>query len=211
MSLLKIKRRAESTIFEEETFSGLDLRSMKAFGARFTNCIFHECQMDLSDLRTSRIDGCLFDRCALSKVDFSTSFVERSRFVDCNLEQASFMGCFINDVDYESCRMAYGETMFLNATAKSNLGFVKCNLHGSNLDLREAEPGVLRFEDTNLWGARVGLGCAFWNGEFDEVTCRRFIAMVARVYPEKNLKAQLIAFAGDQYPVVERVMGEAKQ
>lgn len=210
MSLLAIKRRAESTTFEGERFEHLDLRSMKAFGAKFTHCTFHECKMDLSDMRTTRIDSCVFEGCELGKVDFSTSFVERTQFIGCNLEQSSFMGCYMSDVDFETCRMAYGETMFLNATARSNVTFLKCNLHGSNLDFREAERGVLRFMESNLWAAKIALGCAFWNAEFDEKTCQRFIGMVARVYPDEARKARLIEFACDQYHAVDRVMRGGK-
>lgn len=208
MSLVSIKRRAEGGVYEAETYEKMDLRSMKGFGSKFTNCLFTDTMLDLSDLRNCRFDGCTFVSCEVQRAEFSSSFFEETSFHDCNLEQTSFMGCHLAETTFSDCRMAYGETLFQNATAKK-LRFVKCNLHGSNLDFREANG--LSFDDSNVWGAKISLGCAFWNADFDERTCRRFVAMVARVYPDLETKSKLIDLAGDQYPVVERAMRETKR
>ncbi len=211
MSLVAIKRRAEGMVYEGEIYERLDLRSMKAFGAKFVKCAFRECKMDLSDLRNGRFEGCTFLHCDMQRVDFSTSSFASIIFEDCDLEQSSFSGCHLNDVDFKDCRMAYAETLFQGATAFSNVSFEKCNLHSSNLDFRQAEPGTLRFIESNLWGAKMAFGCAVWQAEFDEKTCQRFVAMVARVYPENDTRVKLMEIAGDQYAVVDRAMRETKR
>lgn len=206
MSIVATKRRNEGIKMEGETYTGLDLRSMKAFGSVWTNCVFVDCQFDMADLRTTKFTGCSFLRCSMRLVNFATSFVEDSGFVTCDLEQASFMGCFLRNVTFSECRLAYGETMFQDATCKQKVEFLGCNLHGSSLDFREVEPGSLKFDDCNLWGVKVGLACAFWNGTFDDRAIRQFVALIARVSQDQRLKD----LAGDQYFVVCRAMDGRK-
>lgn len=207
MSITSIKRRAEAVKYEEETFERLDLRSMKAFGANFTTCVFIDCQFDLADLRSTKFTGCSFHRCSMRLVNFAVSFFEGSTFLRCDLEQASFMGCHFTSGLFSECRMAYGETMFQDATVKGHLEFLGCNLHGSSLDFREVEPGALKMSDCNLWGAKMALGCAFWNGTFDQRAIRQFVALVARVGQDSHLRE----LAGDQYGVVCRAMEGRKE
>jgi len=211
VSLLAIKRRAEAMPFEDESYEGLDLRSMKAFGAKFIKCSFTETPLDLSDVRSTRFDGCTFLRCSIQRVDFSASVLEGCAFEDCDLEQSSFMGAHLNDVTFLNCRMAYGDTMFQGATVKRGVSFTKCNLHGSNLDFRVAEPGGLSFDDCQLWGAKAALGCAFWNAHFDEKACQRFVAMLARIYPSNDMRVRLMEIAGVEYKVVNRAMNIGKE
>jgi uncharacterized protein YjbI with pentapeptide repeats len=202
MSLTAWKRRAEACHFEGESFEGLDLRSMKAFGSTFKDCSFRDCQFDLADWRASKFDGCMFVRCKLPLVNFATSFFEESCFVDCNLEQASFMGSQFRDVMFTDCRLAYGDTMFLDVTVKEAAVFLRCNLHGSNLNFREVGPKTLRFDTCNLWGVVLSMNCAFWDCTLDERTVKQFLALIARVAQDERI-AEL---AGDQYAVVCRAM-----
>lgn len=211
MSFLKIKRRAEGMSYEDEEYVGADLRSARAFGAKFTRCVFRDSKMGLSDFRNCRFDSCTFELCDLGKTDFSTSFFEGISFRDCDLEQASFLGSYMNETTFTDCRMAYGETMFSAATARRGVVFTRCNLHGSNLDFRQSQDGALAFDDCNLWGAKASFGCAFWRSEFDEKTCQRFLGMLARIYPDTQTRATLMQMAGNQYPVVDRVMREMKE
>lgn len=206
MSLTAYKRRAEAVHFEDQIFHKMDLRSMKAFGSTWKGCSFVECQIDLVDWRASKFDQCLFQDCSLKLANFSTSFFEDCLFKGCDLEQASFMGSQFRDGAFKDCRMAYGDLMFQDATAKGELVFEDCNLHGSNLDFREVEPKALTFTRTNLWGAKMSMGCAIWNGNFDKRLIQQFLALVARVSQDSDI-ARL---AGDEYAVVMRAMGGEK-
>jgi hypothetical protein len=190
----------------DQVFENLDLRSMKAFGSTFTGCSFVNCQFDLTDWRASKFERCLFQGSSMRLVNFSTSFFEDCLFLKCDLEQASFMGSQFRDGSFKNCRMAYGEAMFQDATAKGELVFEGCNLHGTNMDFREVEPKALVFRDCNLWGAKMSMGCAVWNGSFDKRLVRQFLALVARVSQDSDI-ARL---AGDEYAVVMRAMGGEK-
>jgi uncharacterized protein YjbI with pentapeptide repeats len=206
LSLVAIKRRAEAVKYEGETFERLDLRSMKGFGSSFKSCLFQECQFDLADLRTAKFVDCSFHRCSMKLVNFSLASFEDSSFISCDLEQASFMGGYFRAVLFSECRLCYGETMFQDATVKGRLEFSDSNLHGSSLDFREVEPGALKVMGCNLWSAKVSLGCAFWNGMFDDRSTRQFIALIARVSQDPRL----MEYAGDQYGVVCRAMDGRK-
>jgi uncharacterized protein YjbI with pentapeptide repeats len=206
MGLVNFKRRAEAAKFEGDTFEGLDLRSMKAFGAQFNDCVFRDCKLDLSDLRTARFENCVFLMCSVRLVNFGTAFFDTTEFDGCDLEQTSFRGSHFTRVSFSNCRMAYGEDMFQDVTVKVRLAFEHCNLHGSNLDFREVDGGALSFLDSNCWGAKVSLGCAIWNAKVDERMQQQLIALVSRVRPH----ATLDSLAGDQKAVVDRLMREPK-
>lgn len=206
MSLVQTKRRAEGVRYEDQEFTNLDLRSMKAFGSTWIGCTFQNCVMDLADMRNSKFEKCWFKASKMNLANFAVSFFEDTAFLSCDLEQASFSGCHLRQTLFQDCRMTYGETMFQDATVKGKLEFIQTNLHGSNLDFREVEPGSLKFFDSNFWGARVSLGCAFWNGIFDERAVKQFLALIARVSQDERLKE----LAGDQYPVVCRAMDGRK-
>lgn len=205
MSLLNFKRRAEAVKFESEVFEKMDLRSMKAFGSTWTACSFVDCDMDLTDFRASKFERTTFQNCSVRMVNFATGFFEDCLFLDCDLEQTSFMGAHFRDGGFKDSRMAYGETMFQDATMKGRIRFEGCNLHGSNLDFREVAPKSLSFERCNLWGIKVSMGCAFWDATFDDRNIRQFLALVGRA-AENPAIADL---AGDQYAVVCRAMDGA--
>jgi uncharacterized protein YjbI with pentapeptide repeats len=206
MQITNWKRRAEAVKIEGQLSDKLDLRSMKAFGSSWIGCAFRECQLDLADWRASKFEDCVFVDCDMRMINFSTSFFEECRFQNCDMEQTSFMGSQFRDVTFEDCRMAYGETMFQDATAKQALEFHRCNLHGSNLDFREVQPKALRFNRCNLWSAKMSMGCAIWNGSFDDRTVKQFLALVARVADD----SRIAEMAADQYPVICRAMDGRK-
>jgi len=203
---MNVKRRAEGLKYEDAIFQNLDLRSMKAFGSSWTKCLFDHCQFDMADLRTARFTNCVFRNCTLRLVNFGASFFEDTKFIVCDMEQASLMGCHLRGVSFDECRMAYGETLFQDATIKGKVEFSACNLHGSNMDFREVEPGALAFSDCNFWGVRVSMGCAFWLAHFDEKAVKQFVALMARATQDSRLKE----WAGDQYGVVCRAMDGRK-
>lgn len=200
------KTRAEGVKFEGEEFKNLDLRSMKAFGSEWTGCTFNHCQFDLSDIRSSRFTNCRFLDCSILITDFAASFFDRTTFRNCTLEKSSFLGCHFTEVTFFDCRMAYSENLFQNVTVKTRLEINGCNLHGSNLDFREVQPHALLLNDCNLWGAKMAFGCAIFNGKVDERTKRQFLALVARVSEDEEVKK----LAGDQWGVVDRLMRDQK-
>lgn len=207
MSLVAFKRRAEATKSQDETFDRLDLRSMKAFGASWKNCTFLSCRLDLADLRGGKFEDCVFRNCSMQLANVSTAFIERCAFHSCNMEQSSFMGSYFLDTEFNDCRMAYGETLFQDATVKGGLLLKDCNLHGSSLDFREVQPGALTLDGCNCWGAKISLGCAVFNGTVDERTERQVLALVARL----RHNPQVAALAADQMAVVDRLMRDQKE
>ena len=206
MPLTNYKRRAEGVKFEGETFSGLDLRSMKAFGSTWKNCVFKDCKLDLTDWRGSRFVETTFVSCSMNLVNFATSFIEDCVFSTCELEQASFIGSQLSRVSFYHSRMAYGEVMFQDVTGRVLVDFHFCNLHGSNLDFREMEPGCLEFNCCNLTNIRLSMGCAFFAAKFDEDTAQKLLSLVAYRYPNPDVRAKLISLAGQEYQTVERAM-----
>lgn len=206
MSLVAVKRRAEGLKYEDEVFSKLDLRSMKAFGSSWTKCFFDDCHFDLADLRSSKFTDCTFRNCSLRLVNFAASTFEETKWFNCDMEQASFHGSQFRNGTFDGCRMAYGDSLFLDVTVRGSMFFSVCNFHGSNMDFREVEPGALNFADCNFWGARVSFGCAFWLGHFDHRAVQQFVALIARASQDSRLKE----YASDQYGVVCRAMDGRK-
>lgn len=202
MPLVNIKRRAEGTRHEGETFEGLDFRSMKAFRAIFKNCRFLGCKLDCADLRGVTLDGCEFRDCSMQLADLSTATVDRTTFHGCNMEQASFYGAAIQNSGFLACRMTYGETLFKDATVAGKVILARCNLHGSCLDFREVPRETLSFDDCNLWGCKISVSCAFFNARLDSRLIRQFLAVLGRASGD----ARIVELAGEQYPVVCRAM-----
>lgn len=207
MSLTSIKSRAEGVKYESENFENLDLRSMKAFGSVWKDCVFEKCKFDLADLRTSKFTDCLFRHCSLRLVNFSLGIFENTKFVNCDLEQSSFSGGQFNNGLFNECRMAYAEELFSNVTLKGKVAFYSCNFHGSNLCYREASLGTVSYTDCNFWGARLALGCAFWNAKFDERFIKQIVGLIGRASGDDFLRD----YAGDQYGVVARAMDGRKE
>ncbi len=206
MSLLNFKRRAEGVKYDGEMFRLLDLRSMKAFGSTWNDCLFDKCQFDMTDFRTSKFTNCIFQSCRLRLVNFGASTFEGTNFLDCDLEQASFTGAYFNQCAFDECRLAYSDTLFLDATVKGKLAFGGCNFHGSDMTFREVVPGVMSFSDCNFWGAKISMGCAFWTANFDQRAVKQFVALIARACGDEKLKD----YAGEQYGVVSRAMDGRK-
>lgn len=158
-------------------------------------------KLAMADFSRSEFFGGMWDQCEAPMVQMGGCVLDGCEFVDCNLEQAVFVGSILKDVRFVRCRLAYSS--FAGATIRS-AEFVKSNLHGADLDFIENNHAV--FDDCDLWGARASLGCQFWNGTFDERTCDRFVAMVARIHPDPDKRARLEGVAGNQLRVVKRLM-----
>ena len=108
--------------------------------------------------------------------DFSTATFTDCLFDTCSFPQASFFATTFFATTFKTCDLAYA---LFNESSSRGLGFPDCNLHGADLRLREARLPV-DWRGANLWGVQVGIGCAFFNGMFDERQLRIFASFVAR-------------------------------
>lgn len=203
-SLVAKKRRLQGHVQQGGTFSGLDLRSAQAFQSAWEGVELLKCRAGMSDFRGSRWISCEVDETEVYGANFNAATLHRVTFSHCDMEQASFVGANLRNVDFVQCRLAYGS--FAGATL-ADVRFSDCNLHGTDLDLAESH-GV-SYERCNLWGVKSAFGCAFWSAKFDEESCRRFAAILARVHPDEEAAMMLRAIAGDNtYKAVCRLMDE---
>lgn len=202
MPLTTFHRRAEGTSWKGDTFSNLDLRSMKAFGSTFVGCVFSRCNLDLADMRGCKFEKCSFWDCSMRLVNLATGTFEDCGFLRCDMEGSSLLGSLLRKVEFQDCRMAFSETLFQDCTVKDRLLISGCNLRESSLAFREVEAGSLRVEKSSLWGARIPFGCAFFTGSIDDTLKEQFLSLVAIMSRDRRV----VELAGDQYPVVCRAM-----
>lgn len=201
-NLSSFKTRAQGYQARGEVYEKQDLRSLSASGSSFEDCEFVDCKMQLAFFQFARLTNVRFSRCAMPLANFQGAILADVIFSDCDLEQASFVGASLRATSFVSARLAYSS--FLNATFRGASGFTKSNLHGADLGILEADYGTPSFTDSNLWGAKVIMGCQLWNADLDEVTLRRVAALIARKTDDLGVRA----YAGDQLAVVERLMKE---
>jgi len=205
MSLTRMKGRLQGYTGQGETYECQDLRSGNAFGAVFSGCKFDRCKMALFSLQQASLSDVVFENCTMSVVNMTLLRNMRNVVFDrCDLEQADFTGSYMDGVSFRDSRL-WG-AKFFGVTAKE-VRFDGSNLHGADLRYHIA-PNVA-YADSNLWGAHVALGCTFFDSTFDERSCKQFIAFMARIYPNEDVRARLTQIAGDQFPVVDRLMREA--
>lgn len=201
-SLVAKKRRLQGHVQQGGRFADLDLRSAQAFQSAWEGVAFERCRSGMVDYRGSRWVSCSFAGTEVYGANFNAATLHRVTFDNCDMEQVSFLGANVRDVEFRGCRLAYSS--FAGATM-AGVRFFDCNLHGADLDLAESN-GVI-YEGSNLWGVKNALGCSFWNARFDEDSCRRFAAMLARVHPDEEARLMLQAVAGDTtYKAVCRLM-----
>lgn len=203
-SLVAKKRRLQGHAQQGGRFTDLDLRSAQAFQSAWEGVAFERCRSGMADFRGSRWVSCNLVGTEVYGASFNAATLHRVTFSNCDMEQASFLGANIRDVDFLNCRLAYGT--FAGATL-ADVRFMGCNLHGADLDLAESKD--VFYDNCNLWGVKSAFGCAFWNARFDDESCRRFAAMLARVHPDEEAQLMLRAVAGDTtYKAVCRLMDE---
>jgi uncharacterized protein YjbI with pentapeptide repeats len=201
-SLVSFKRRMQGHVQQGGDFKGLDLRSAQAFQSAWENVTLDACKASMVDFRGSRWVNGRFLGTTFYGASFNAATLHGMEFVDSDGEQASFQGAVLRNVVFRNCRLAYAS--FMGATLDGVL-FSDCNLHGADLDLAEAT-GV-SYLGCNLWGAKAAFGCGFWNSSFDEETCNRFAAILARIHPDQTASEALIAMSGENtYRAVCRLM-----
>lgn len=204
-SLTLIKRRIQGQSFEGQSYENLDLSCMAAYGSKWVDCSFVGCDMEMADLQNSRLEDVRFVDCTLNLSNFSNgSQLRRVVFESCKLKMAAFSGIHpMDDVRFLDCSAQYAS--FFNSTVRQLL-FSGTNLHGA--DLRFMENHVALFQDCNLWGAHITLGCQiFGDGVgFDERSVNLFLALAARKHPNPEIRSKLEEMAGAAVGVVDRLV-----
>lgn len=201
-SIVSYKRRLHGHIQQGGYYENTDLRSGQAFQSVWEGVTFKKSLLSMVDFRGSKWVHSHLDHTTLYGSNWNAAGIHDVVFLGCDSEQASFNGAVLRNVHFKSCRLAYAS--FAGATLH-NVVFEDCNLHGADLDYAEAT-GV-QYAKCNLWSAKTSFGCAFWNSGFTVETCNRFAALLARIHPDPDTKARLIAIAGDNtYKAVSRLM-----
>ena len=200
-SLAASKRRLQGYSEAQLTHADEDLRSMSAYSSTWGGTQFVRCKLGLADFSGALFSNCTFYRCDAYAMNFTGARFKDCLFTDCEMSQSMFRGAILDGVVFEGCRLAY--SIFDGATVRAAT-FNGCNLHGA--DLSYAECNDATYTDSNLWGAKIALNCSFWNGRFDRRSCDFFAGLLARVYPDGDVKSALHQIAGKQVNVVERLM-----
>jgi uncharacterized protein YjbI with pentapeptide repeats len=205
-TVLGSKRRLQGHVQQGGVFTGGDLRSAQAFQSVWERVQFEGAKLSLGDFRASKWTACSLSDTGTWGANLSASTLHDVTFDNCDGEQMSFAGAIMKDVVFRKCRLAYAS--FAGASM-DGVSFINCNLHGADLTPAIAEH--VSYLGSNLWSAKTEFGCSFWNSTFDEETCNRFAAMLARVHPDKQTRATLIGIAGDNtYRAISRLMASAE-
>lgn len=198
-SISLIRRKLQGFAGEGE-FGPADLQFSLATMSSWKGA-FRKIKLGAANFERSRFTNFAFVDCSAQMLSLGGSTFDHVEFTDCDLGGSSFVGAILKNVTFRGCDMQYAN--FAGATIRSAV-FDDCNLHGADLDF--IENNRAKFVDCNLWGAKASLGCQFFNSEFDERTCDRFVAMVARLHPNDEKRARLEGLAGRELPVVKRLM-----
>jgi uncharacterized protein YjbI with pentapeptide repeats len=173
-------------VFEDETFTGIELTQATLAGHEFVRCRFEKLVLQESNWQGVRLDDCEFDgcdltrmqpkkmaargvaftRCRLMGVDWSglapnPSFV----FEECNLQYASFVEVNLTSTPFRRCRMV--ETNFFDARLveavfqeceMAGARFEQCDLRGA--DLADSRGLILDPSKNTVTGCRVSVETA---------------------------------------------------
>lgn len=198
-----MKRRLQGHRAQGERFHGLDLRSMDAFGSTWEDCEFHGCRMQMSNMANASFASCRFIGCDLSIGNFVASRFTQCVITECQAEQATFGGAIFRDTNITESRLCYAN--FSGTTWRGYSVIQQCNCHGADLTFLESDG--IGFQGSNLWGAKVVMGCPmFGAGRFDERQARQFGALIANAKIPLEVEGLARELAGDQLDVVARLM-----
>lgn len=200
-SLVKHKRRLHGYSAESRVWENLDLRSAQAFGSTWKGCEFIRCDFSASNFSNTTFENCEFTECTGTLANFGLCKMSDVVVRGGSWEQANFTVSILKRTTFTGVRLCYAT---FAETLVTNLAFPDCNLHGA--DLRFLEAFGVDFTGANLWGASVAIGCQFFNGVFDQKQCQIFQALVARRYPVAYIGDRMRELAGEEMPLVERLM-----
>ena len=201
-SISLMRRKLQGYSASNETVSS-DLRFAQAQRSNWYGIRFGDAELGAAVFAGSTFTRCEFTCAEAELVDFGNCTFIDCTFDDCDLGGSMFINAVIRDVTFNRCDLVYGS--FAGATIRV-ARFFKCNLHGADLDF--IENNSCSFMDCNLWGAKASIGCQFYNSHFDDATCRRFVAMVARRFPPGEDRRKLTEIAGKHFATVDRLMRE---
>jgi uncharacterized protein YjbI with pentapeptide repeats len=147
-------------LFEDETFTELDLAAQVIAGKEFVRCTFRNLKLGATRWPASIFEDCIFDDCDLARmvpaqmrlrgVEFRRSRLmgidwtdvaknPELRFVDCNVRYASFVGTNLRKTEFLRC--ALNESNFVSADLCAAT-FPECDLTGASFsacDLTKAD------------------------------------------------------------------------
>lgn len=172
MNISAQRRRLSGQTFRGEKYAGQDLRGAIALGATFEDCEFKDCKFGQAQLQNATFEGCRLYDCNFDQAVLVCRILG-CHFERCSFDQAVFAAAHIKDSKFYEGRAQYAD--FSRATVENTV--LSLDLHGARLDF--AESNHVSFAGSNLWGAVVPLGCAFFVGnEFDGRQLAYLLALV---------------------------------
>lgn len=151
---------ADKEVFENETFTDLDLQDYTIADKDFYRCSFRNAKLGMTRWPSVTMEGCVFDdcdlvrmvptrmalrgvefrRCRLMGVDWSNAARNPEvTFVDCNLRYASFVGTNLRKTEFTRCALTDGN--FIDVELNEAV-VESCDLSGttfSRCDLSKAD------------------------------------------------------------------------
>jgi fluoroquinolone resistance protein len=173
-------------VFEDETFTGIELAEANLAGREFIRCRFEKLVLQESNWQGARLDDCEFDgcdltrmrpkklaargvtftRCRLMGVDWSDLAANPSLvFEECNLQYASFVEVNLTSTAFRRCRMVdvnFFEARLVDAVFQecelAGARFEQCDLRGA--ELSEARGVILDPSKNTVTGCRISVETA---------------------------------------------------
>lgn len=201
-SIQKNRRRLAGQEYVDQSYANLDLRNAQAYQSRWVRCTFTNCKLDQAYFADATFVGCVFTDCSLTQATLVTR-IYSTTFENCNLDQVLLKGADIQDSRFTG-RAQYSD--WQNATILRTE--VSIDLHGARMDIT-ASTGV-DWSGSNLWGAVVPLGCAFFAGNiFDKRSLHVFLALVTKTRGNDNDRSDIGRLVDARYKrIVDRLVLE---
>lgn len=177
-SLSLMKRRLHGSNHVDRAVGDIDLRAGRAFGSSWGVCNFDKTRLDGANFQGASFVKCRFAEGTARMTDFSMARFTGCEFREMELSQANFSATILTDVLFHRCKLDL--SIFNDATLRGVVRFSCSDLHGADLSFTEAESP--RFNDCNLWGAKVPWGCQIFGGHLDQRTVRFGLALLANSY-----------------------------
>ncbi|MBX2972732.1 MAG: pentapeptide repeat-containing protein [Flavobacteriales bacterium] len=150
--------------FERCVFRALRWMDADLTNARFTDCVFEQCDLSNARVRAAGFRTVEFAGCKLLGVPFDqcSAFLLALRFTNCRLDFTSFRSLVMKGTHFHACSLIEAD---LSGTDLGNASFVDCDLagavfDGTNLegaDLREARNFTIDPERNRIKGAHFSL------------------------------------------------------
>jgi uncharacterized protein YjbI with pentapeptide repeats len=148
-------------LFEDETFTGIDLPAADLREKEFQRCVFRRCKLPGSRWASSKLEDCLFEDCDLSRFEPRDLALRGVRF-----QRSKLMGVDWTDVrphpdvSFEACDLRYSS--FVKVSLRRTR-FLACTAREANFletDLTDAD-----FAESDLTGTTI-LDCTLQKANF---------------------------------------------